>query len=156
MIKTVIEILSAALTPVIAVIAIYIAYQQFRINRSRLAHGLYERRLAVFKAVRSFIGDVARLGSTDFSRVTQFYAEAAEADFLFGQDVTDVIEKLYDQGLRLAELKEQLYPPPGERALPKGEERSRVAHAKSEVLKWFFDQLPEIKKVFKRYLQMNM
>jgi hypothetical protein len=46
-----IDLLSAALTPLIAAIVAYIAYQQYRVNRLRLSHDLFERRLKIFEAV---------------------------------------------------------------------------------------------------------
>ena len=151
----IVDILSAALTPLIAVIALYIAYQQFRINRSRLSHELYERRLAVFKAVRSFLSDILHEGKTDFQRVTQFYAHVAEADFLFDRDVTDLREIIYKRGLKLAQLHEELYPSDGSPGLPVGKKRSQIAHEQSEMLKWFSDQLVEIKAIFGKYLSIG-
>jgi hypothetical protein len=109
----------------------------------------------VFKAVSSFIADIAREGKTDFPRVARFYAEAAEADFLFGRDVIDLIETLYDRGVKLANLHEQLYPSSGSRGLPVGKERTRVAKKQSEMLQWFFDQFVEIKATFKKYLSVG-
>ena len=50
-----IDILSALLTPLIALIAVYVAYQQHKINKIRLQHELYERRLRVYKAVQTFM-----------------------------------------------------------------------------------------------------
>jgi hypothetical protein len=153
--KDIVDILSALLTPLIAVIMVYIAYQQFRINRFRLRYELYEHRLAVFKAVRSFLSDILREGKTDFQRVTQFYADVAEADFLFYRDVTDLREIVYKRGLKLAELHEELYPSDGNSGLPVGKERSQIAHEQSEMLKWFSDQLVEIKPIFKKYLSIG-
>ena len=44
-----IDILAALLTPTIALIALYIAYQQYKINQQRLRHETYERRLEFIK-----------------------------------------------------------------------------------------------------------
>lgn len=54
------DVLSALLTPLIAAIAVYIAYRQFRVERLRLQHELYERRLKVYRAVQSFLSDIMR------------------------------------------------------------------------------------------------
>ena len=56
--RTVVDVLSALLTPTIAVIATYVAYQQWRVNKTRLDLDLYDRRLAIYKAVDAFFGDV--------------------------------------------------------------------------------------------------
>ena len=153
--KEIVDILSALLTPLIAIVAIFIAYRQYKVNRSRLNHELYVRRLEVFKAIRKYISSIAREGKTDFPTVTQFYADAGEADFLFKDDIPEQIEKLYKKGLELAELHEKLYPSDGSSGLAVGKERNKVAKQKSEVLKWFFDELPKTKRLLKRYLRVT-
>ena len=54
--------LMALLTPVIAAIAVYIAYQQSRTNRRRLDLDLYDRRLGIYQATVEYISAVL----TDF------------------------------------------------------------------------------------------
>jgi len=54
-----VRVLGALLTPLIAIVAAYIAWQQWRIKRTELHLALYDRRLAVYKAVDSFYGEVA-------------------------------------------------------------------------------------------------
>jgi hypothetical protein len=152
--KGIIDVFSALLTPLIAIVALYIAYQQYKVNKSRLNQERYARRLEVFKAVRSYISSIAREGKTDFQKVTQFYADVGEADFLFKADIPKQIEKLYKKGVELAELHEKLYPSDGSPGLPKGQERSEVAKQQSEALKWFFDELPNTKRLFKKYLRV--
>lgn len=58
-----IEILSSSLTPVIAVIALYIAIQQYKTNKQRLRHELYEKRLAIYNVVKMHLSKVAREGT---------------------------------------------------------------------------------------------
>jgi len=153
--KGIMDVFSALLTPLIAIVALYIAYQQYKVNRSRLNHELYVRRLEVFKSIRKYISSIAREGKTDFPKVTQFYADAGEADFLFKDDIPEQIEKLYKKGLELAELHEKLYPSDGSPGLSVGKERSKVAKQQSEALKWFFDELPNTKRLFKKYLRVT-
>jgi hypothetical protein len=153
--KELIAIFSALLTPLIAILAIFIAYRQYKVNRSRLNHELYVRRLEVFKAIRRYISSIAREGKTDFPTVIQFYSDAGEADFLFKDDIPEQIEKLYKKGLELAELHEKLYPSDGSPGLSVGKERSKVAKQQSEALKWFFEELPNTKRLFKRYLRVT-
>ncbi|WP_227741161.1 hypothetical protein [Vibrio jasicida] len=51
--------LSALLVPVLTVVGIYVAYQQYVINRQRLNYETYERRLAVYKAVQLHLSSYA-------------------------------------------------------------------------------------------------
>ena len=57
-----IELLSAAIAPVTACIAVLVAYQQWRTNRDRLRVELYDRRVTVLKAVRQYLSEVTALG----------------------------------------------------------------------------------------------
>lgn len=42
-----IQIFKALLTPVVAILGVYIAYQQWRTNRTRLKHELFDRRYSM-------------------------------------------------------------------------------------------------------------
>lgn len=155
-IKSIIEGLSAGLTPVIAVAMTYIAYQQWRTNKSRLTHELYDRRLAVFKAVRAFYGEMGDAGTAKYGMAMKFYAATAEADFLFGDEIRKHIEELYKKGMHLASLHEKMYPSSGEPGLPVGEERSKVAEEHGKLLLWFLqDGIAETRKMFRRYLKVD-
>lgn len=102
-----VEGLSAALTPLIAVVTTYIAYQQWLTNKSRLAHELYDRRLAVFKAVRTLYGEIGDAGTAKYCMVRRFYATTAEAEFLFGDEIPRHLEELYERGMDLSSLHEK-------------------------------------------------
>lgn len=155
-IKSIVEGLSAGLTPLIAVVMTYIAYQQWRTNKSRLTHELYDRRLAVFKAVRAFYGEMGDAGTAKYGMVMRFYAATAEADFLFGDDIRKHIEDLYKKGMNLASLHEKMYPSSGEPGLPVGPDRSKVADEHGELLLWFLqDAVAETRKMFRKYLRVD-
>lgn len=144
-----VEVLSALLTPAIALIALFIAYQQYRVNQFRLRHELYERRLRVYKAVQSFLSDIVREGGTDYPRCAEFYREASEAVFLFEPSVQEYIEEIYSKAIDLVAAKERLYPPDGSPGLPVGDERTQVSQAKADLLKWLVKQLSASKELFR-------
>jgi hypothetical protein len=47
--KALVEASSAALTPVVAILTVYIAYQQYQTNMSKLRLDLYDRRRKVLE-----------------------------------------------------------------------------------------------------------
>lgn len=151
----IVQLLMSFLTALTALFAGYIAWQQYQLGQRQFRHELYDRRLKVFQAARSFLSDIAREGKARFYRCVQFYAEASEAEFLFGTDIVNLIEELYSQGLKLSELNDQLYPETGDPGLPVGDKRSSVAREKSEVLKKMMDNLSKLKKAFKPYLSVH-
>ncbi|HUT70659.1 MAG TPA: hypothetical protein VMW89_08260 [Desulfatiglandales bacterium] len=102
-----IDILSALLTPTIALIALYIAYQQHKTNQQRLRHETYERRLKVYKAVQAHLSIILRAGKTSYQECTLFYSEASEAAFLFDKSVMDKIDKIYSKSIEMVGLDEK-------------------------------------------------
>lgn len=154
-IKDYIQILQAFLTPVIAIIAAGIAWQQYQTNQSSFRNQVYERRLKVFNLFMSYLTDIIREGKTSYERVSQFYAEAIEAEFLFNDDVTDKLEELRKKGFELIDLQEQLYPSDGSNGLPVGEGRSTVAKERGDLFKWFTEQIKETKDLFKQEMKLH-
>ena len=105
--EQVIESLTALLTPVIAVIAVYIAYQQWQTNQQRLKIDLYDRRLSVYKAVTKYLNAVLRTLHPTLEDLSEFHRSTAEADFLFGPDIRKYLDDLYKHGVQLQRWKEE-------------------------------------------------
>jgi hypothetical protein len=150
-----VEIFNALLTPLIAVLAAYIAWQQYRVNHHSLRNQLYERRYAVFKAFMSYLADIMREGKTNYQRIGQFYAEASEAEFLFSESISKKMEELYSKGVDLVALHERMYPSDGSPGLPVGDERSKVAKEAGELLNWFYRQIKTTKEIFKSEMKVG-
>ncbi len=150
-----IDIFSALLLPVIALIAIWIAYQQYKTTKQRLQHELYESRLRVYKAVQSFLAEIVRKGDADYKRCYQFYADSSEASFLFDETIKDYIEELFDKAANMHGHIERMYPADGSEGLPAGEERSLVDKETEELLAWLSTQLQISKGLFAKYMKMK-
>lgn len=150
-----IDTLSALLTPAIALIALYIAYQQHKTNQQRLRHETYERRLKVYKAVQAHLSVILRAGKTSYQECTLFYSEASEAAFLFDKSVMDKIDEIYIKSIDMVGLHEQLYPSDGSQGLPVGEERSKVSQQNGKLLEWHNDQLGESKNFFAKKMGLK-
>jgi hypothetical protein len=150
-----VAIFQALLTPVIGILAAYIAWQQYRIQHRTFSGKMYERRYVVFKAFMSYLADIMREGKTSYQRLGLFYAEASEADFLFSDVISKKREELYQRGVDLQLSHELMYPRDGSPGLPVGPERSRVAHENTEHLKWFLSQIAITKDIFKKEMQIN-
>jgi len=154
--KGLVEGLSAALTPLIAAVTTYIAYQQWLTNKRRLAHELYERRFAIFKAVKTLYGEIGDAGTAKYGMVMRFYAATGEAEFLFGDDIRRHLEELYERGMHLASLHEKMYPSSGEAGLPVGPERSQVAEQHGALLLWFLTEaVGDSRKRFRKCLTVR-
>ena len=150
-----VDILSAILTPIIALIALYVAYQQHVINKQRLRHETYERRLRVYKAVQKHLSNIMRKGTITYQECAEFYSEASEAAFLFDDSVQNKIDEIYKKSLDLAYMHEQLYPSDGSPGIPVGEKRNEVSRKHSELLGWHTEQLKVSREFFAKKLGLK-
>lgn len=151
-----VDLLSALLVPLIAVMGLYIAYQQYRINEQRLRHETYDRRLAVYKAVQRYLSEILRDGQTTYERASEFYSEASEATFLFDSSVQEWIDDIFHRSVKLVHTHEQMYPRDGSSGLPVGEKRDRAAEENSQLLQWHLDQLKESKSFFAKKMGVRI
>jgi hypothetical protein len=121
------------LTALIAAFALWVAMQQWWINREKLRLDLYSKRHAVFDATRKFIAAIVREGRVDFSAQTEFWAGTADATFLFGADVTGYIETIHKNAAQMhlhAKLQDSKRAPMADHV-----------DAESRLLIWFSEQL---------------
>jgi hypothetical protein len=132
--------LSAALTPVIGLIAVYIARQQYLINRRQHRLALFEKRLAVFNSTMRMIGAVLENADATLQQCMKFIQETRDHDFLFGPEVGEYINKVYKKGTEL-----HAHTTMG---------ASRAAQ-QTEVVDWFLQQTKEARKIFLPYLDFS-
>jgi len=155
--KNIFAIITSISTAIIAVLAIVIAYQQYKINRRRFKFETYEIKLGVYKVFNKFLVEIMREGNTDYPRLLEFYSGASESIFIFEKPkpIMDKIEEVYKKANTMIYLSQRLYPRDGSQGLPVGEERNKVAKQESELLQWHFDQIKETKELFKKYIQLK-
>lgn len=153
--KWIVELFAALLTPTVAGITVYIAYQQWRVNKTRLDVDLYDRRLAIYKAVDEFYSDSMTHGTIKFPMAEKLRVATAEARFLFPKTVEAHLEALHKQAMKAAMLRERVYPSSGEQGLPVGEARSKAVDEESRLVADVQDRLwKESKGLFRKYLRL--
>ena len=135
-----VEYFSALLVPLIAIVGIFIAYQQYKINEQRLRHETYERRLSVYKVVQRYLSEILRDGHTTYDKAMQFNSDAAEAAFLFDESVQNKIDVIYKKSIDMAYEHLQMHPANGSGGIPAGEERNEASKKHSSLLKWHFQE----------------
>ncbi|MDD3276510.1 MAG: hypothetical protein PHP93_05615 [Kiritimatiellales bacterium] len=151
-----VTVLSALLVPAITVVAVYIAYQQYQINKSRLRHETYERRLAVYKCVQRYLLEILREGKTTYDQALKFYSEASEAAFLFDPSVQEKIDQIYEKSIEMEAEYEKMYPADKSPGLPVGDERSVVCKKNADLLKWHINELRECRPFFAKKLGLKI
>lgn len=144
----VIQILSALLTPIIAIITTYIAIQQYRHNKAKLRHELYDKRFAIHMAMHEFI-----LAGRSSKRMTQkvitTYLNAINPGlFLVDEELSDFLRLLWRKGKRKHFLEERkLHGPP--------EEESSINVELVEIERWFDEHRNDGTQLFKKYLDLE-
>jgi CHASE3 domain sensor protein len=148
--RSIIEVLSALLTPTIAVVATYIAYQQHRTNKLKVRADLYDRRMDVFNAVTDLLGHIGGAAAVDLDQLRVFLQKTRESYFLFGNEIPEYLDKLYSAGVTLRHQTKKLFSD-----LPVGPERDRLADENGALVKWFLDQFDVAQKKFGKYLRLQ-
>ena len=148
--KPILDVFEALLTPLIAVIAVYIAYRQHRNDKLKIKLDIYDRRLKIYEELRNLFGYVLRNGKMATQELLLFKSNTMQAEFLFEDEVPRYLDEVYKKGLTLHLTGEQL---DGD-GLRVGAERTRVAQENSDHLTWFTEQIVVAKNKFKRYLSV--
>jgi len=135
-----VDILTALLTPTIAVLGIGIAYLQWRLNDLKYNHELYDRRLAVYKTLRQLLKNSA---TADYDTVMIIFDSITESYFLFDEDISIYLEEIWDNTTKIAGLNES-----------SKDDTYLYADEKSELRQWFYAQYEVSKQKFMPYLKI--
>lgn len=150
--KNWIDLLSAGLTPIIAIWALFYTNRQLKLEKQKFQLELYDRRFKVFEEVKRFLSAILRDGKTDHAQLLKLMHQTNEAIFLFDDQVSDYIKSLYDKGLSFVATDRKLF---GENSLPVGDSRNAVVEENSKLLEFFTDQFEVSKEIFKKYLKFD-
>jgi hypothetical protein len=148
---TLISTLSAGLTPLIAMITVYIAWQQFRTNRNKLRLDLYDRRFGLYAAFANLCSSVGASMKPGSEELNRFLQVRHATQFLFDPETAAYMEAARVKAVRLQYLDTLL----GGRGLPIGDDRTKAAKEQSELVTWFTAQFDESRAHFARYLHFK-
>jgi hypothetical protein len=138
------------LTPVIAVVAVYIARQQWKTNAHKLKLDLYDRRFKVFEAAREILGLMYTSGVRD-AQLLNFLTKTADTEFLFGREVKEYLEEIYRHVQTLISANSQM----SANWETPVEVRSRIAEAETTEVRWATGEVNRIADRFKKYLNLS-
>jgi hypothetical protein len=146
------RIASYAATPFIAAAAAFIAYQQYRVNELKLKLDQYDRRLKIYTEVRNLLRIVMRDANVkDFDAVA-FRSSVAEADFLFGPEITKYLDEVYSHVVDLGMWSSMYRDSTQEQ--PPDYDHQKVVKSKHEALRWLTSQYEPALAKFKPYLTL--
>ena len=144
---------TAFLTLLIAIIATYIAWQQWKTNRQKLNLDRYERRLRVYEEVRKILSIIVRDANASTEDLLKFRTSVSEADFLFGPEIPKYIDEIYRRGLNLRRWHQEYRDYTQEQ--PEGYDHKKVVDEMHHELVWLTQQFDPAKEKFRQYLDMS-
>ena len=134
-----VRVLAALLTPTIAVVTTYIAYQQYQTNRRQHRLALFEKRMEVFNSTMDLIASVMRDARVELDQLFALLRETRDNELLFGPEIGEYIYEVYKKGVDLCT-----------RATVAGQEARKV-----ELMLWFSQQSKVARDKFLKYLDFR-
>jgi len=146
----IVKLAPAFVALVVGSLGTYIGFNQYRTNRDKLRLDLFEKRLEAYEKLQEYFNCLlrdARVGD----KAIPILAEARyKSLFLFGNEITEHINEVWDKAIEMRRLDLKLY---GPKALPVGEERNQVCDRESELLQWNLEQQKDSPKRYAKYLK---
>jgi len=132
----------------IALITIYIAYQQYVINKNKLKLDLYEKRYSKFIVLQGFMKDIAsqNFNQIDYSNIKVILADV---EFLFEVDITNYKDLIISKYWNLLDIISEMDTSSHLHA------SSELSANKADILKWFREEDSKLKELFKPYLDFT-
>jgi hypothetical protein len=142
--------LSALLTPVIALFAVYVAAAQWQTARNKLRFDLFEKRFAVYDAARSFLGSIMTSGTVKNEALGEYLQGIHAAKWIVGPDVDDYLDReIYLPAIQLQCLDAEL------EGVPVGPVRTENVKKQTEIKRHLNNQFENLDVWFRAYLQLK-
>jgi hypothetical protein len=151
----ILQIFQGLLTPVIAIVTVYIAYQQWQTNRQKVELDRYDRRLRIYEEVRRILSIILRDAGASIDDLQKFRISVSEADFLFGPEIPEYIDEIYKRGLNLWRRNEEYRGYSQSQIKPPGYDHDKVVEEMNSELTWLTGQFEPAKQKFKKYLDVS-
>lgn len=144
------EVLKGLLTPLIASIAAYIAFQQYYLSKRKLNLDIYEKRYKVYFEIKIFIEKCIIYGKITQDERVDFLIKTNEKYFLFDSDIIVYIDELYKKAVDIE------YNEPNYKGLPvSNDELKKGLAKKSELHNWFINERNNLESKFTKYLDFR-
>ena len=99
------QVTSGFMTPVIAALAVTIAFNQYQVNRLQHRLALFDKRMKVFVSATDFVRQVMRTGSCSLDMLHALMSDTRDCMFLFGPEMVAYIDELHGRGVELTAIR---------------------------------------------------
>ena len=146
--KSFIDYLQSGLVPLIAIITTFIAYRQWKIEKIKLTHDLFERRFKVYEQFQIYKSYILQSGTSSLEKYSLFISNTSESVFIFNEDIAILKRSFEENSMELLALNEEL-----ESNQWSKEEKTKKINRKLELQKWFLHN--KIEKDFSKYMKLS-
>jgi len=144
----IIKIFSSLLTPIIALLAVYIAYQQYLIGKNKLKFELYEKRYLIYQHTKKILFKITQKGKIEEQELIRFINISRESNFLFNNDITDYLKKLSANAGNLNDLTKEMNKSNDPYA-------SKIKKERNKLFSWIVDEYESVESRFIKYLDFK-
>ncbi len=144
---SILEISKGLLTPLIALVAVYIAWQQWRTNQLKVTLDRYDRRFRIYEEVVQFLRIVVKNATVATNDIVNFRNATSEADFFLAPKSPNIIDEIHKRGIELHTLR-------AEEEANKARGLQKINASIATELKWLSSQFHPAKSMFKNYLDI--
>lgn len=144
---TLVNILSAWLAPITAIAGIIYGFIQCYVNRKQLKNSYYNRRVEIYESICKHIATMLAEGDPPHSSEIYFSRVIKNAYFIFGKDIREFTDQIYDKTIKLQLLCKQC------RNLT-NEALQNNLNQQQEIKDWFKEALSSIEDRFRKYLKL--
>ena len=146
--------LSAMLTPLIAILTVYIVFQQYQIQKYRAKFDLFERRMLIYSSIRETIIVIIKdCDIKDSNQRGDFYNAVRQAKFLFNDcNLLNQIEEI-ENNIKEFEINNfKLF---GFGTVESGDERNKVSNIVNQILSKLPNQLECFDNAFSDFMKIS-
>ena len=157
--KNWVDIFSALLLPMIAILGAYIALNQWLTNRNRLKHELFDRRYAQYVALGKFLGNIRGGGGSVGMMLERCKDELRGMAFIYDQKIYEhVKDKILKPASDLDTINSEIQPLVGidlQETSQSKEERTRLRAEARRIKDALEEEFKGLDKLLGAYLKLS-
>jgi len=144
------SVFQGLLTPLIALIAVYITYQQYSINRKKMKLDLFEKRMKIFNVTKQLLYRIIQEDQIDILLLKEYRNNVYDSIFLFRKEVSDFIAEINKRAIALNHSSDGL----ADFSVGSNELNERVRQ-RTEMRQWFSNEYETLEQRFLKYLDFR-
>lgn len=146
-----VQVLQALAVPVIAAVGAWVALQQMYLARVKLQHDLFDRRYAVFQALRRFLDEAVSEKVVSSETFRAFALGTADAAFLFDDQLGGYLKEMRDHAAQAQSIYITMASVPG---MPP-DQKAAASKAAGEHFLWVVNEIDGLAEKFRPFLRLD-